>query len=191
MATLLVVGKLVLICGFLLCSTQLTAGWVYGCKFLQNGDYFADHFQRPYRMYHHNVSAYSLSDKVAINASIINTRAVSLFIDAKKSVDRLFIRFEVYLDSGSGTLDLKYLNETIDMCRIFREKTYLPFIQIIYRAMVEQGNYPTSCPIMKVNSTFYLCPRYFKCTHSIATKFLKFFLVVISKQLKQNIDCVS
>lgn len=82
---------------------------------------------------------------------------ISLFLNVKKPLQRPFARFEIYVDSGNGLIDLKYINETIDMCRFFREKTYMPLLQIIYRTIVDQGNYPTSCPIRKViNNLTYI-----------------------------------
>lgn len=81
---------------------------------------------------------------------MIDVDGISLFLNVKKPVQRPFARFEVFVDSGNGLIDLKYINKTIDMCRFFREKTYMPFLQIIYRTVVDQGNYPTSCPIRQV-----------------------------------------
>lgn len=146
--------RFILTTGFILLGLpELIDGWVTSnyVFFLNDDEVMILKFQRPFRIHNYNLSAYSLSDKVSINASIINLEGVSLYINVKKNIERPFIRFEIYVDSGKGITDLKYLNETVDMCRFFKNKTYLPFIQILYRILVDQGNYPSSCPIKKVN----------------------------------------
>lgn len=71
-------------------------------------------------------------------------------MEVKQPIQRPFARFEFYVDSGKGVFDLKWINETVDLCRFFRDKKYLPLMQLAYGFVVEQGNYPTSCPVKKV-----------------------------------------
>lgn len=103
-------------------------------------------------MRHHNVTAHSFSDEAFINATLTKSNGVSIYIEIKEDIKRPFVTLVINMGSGvSGSIDLQYLNETIDMCRFFQNKAYLPVVQILYRALVEEGNYPTSCPIKKVN----------------------------------------
>lgn len=97
-----------------------------------------------------NVTATSLSEKVAINASITKDNGLTAYVQIIETIQKPFARVEFYVDAGNGLYDLKYINQTIDLCRFFRDKKYLPLAQLIYRFGREQGNYPTSCPIKKV-----------------------------------------
>lgn len=97
-----------------------------------------------------NATCTSLSANIEVNATIGEDNSLSTYLNIKESIQRPFARIEFYVDSGNGLFDLKYLNETIDLCRFFRDKKYLPLAQMIYRFGREQGNYPTSCPIKKV-----------------------------------------
>lgn len=90
-----------------------------------------------------------------MNASRVHMEGILLFVNVKKPLQRPIARFEIYVNSGNGLIDLKYINETIDMCRFFREKTYMPLLQIIYRTIEDQGNYPKSCKV--IND---LCPTF-------------------------------
>lgn len=131
-------------------------------------------FQRPYRIHHYNISAYSLSDKVFINASISNIgKRVSL--PRSEEWDSTAVhpiwnlrgfwqwidRFKVYKRNGWHGLSLlrrfliflkcRIRAKLIFQCRLFRNRAYMPFVQILYRILSDQGNYPTSCPVKRVS----------------------------------------
>lgn len=100
-----------------------------------------------------------MSDKVTINATKIGLEGVTLYLDIKKPIQKPFVRFEANIDSGDGRIDLNYLNTTIDVCRFYRDRKYFPFVQTLYRTFIKQGNYPTSCPIKKVNPDLVIAMR--------------------------------
>lgn len=107
-------------------------------------------FQRPYRIERLNFTSYSLNEKVELNATINNESELSFDMNSTTNIVRPFAKIEFYLDSGNGLFDMKAVNETIDICRFFREKRYLPVIQLFYKGFSKQGNFPKSCPINKV-----------------------------------------
>lgn len=87
-----------------------------------------------------------------LNATISeNDDGLSVYINLKKDIQKPFAKIEFYMDSGNGLFDLKYMNETIDVCRFLRDKKYLPVIQLLYKFYVEQGTFPTACPVKKVS----------------------------------------
>lgn len=114
--------------------------------------HFLTIFQRPFRIEKFNVTATSLSADIEINATVTNVDENSLYVNLKKDLQHPFAQIEFYFDSGNGLFDLKFINETIDVCRFFRDKKYLPVIQLVYKSYSDQGNFPTSCPIKKVSN---------------------------------------
>lgn len=114
--------------------------------------YFEIIFQRPFRVDLTDFTAISLDeDIVEVNATTHENGHFSVYLNLKKNVLQPFAKIELYMDSGNGLCDMKMTNETIDICRFFRDKRYLPVIQVIYRNFVDQGNFPTACPIKKVS----------------------------------------
>lgn len=83
-----------------------------------------------------------------------------MYVEIRKEIKRPFIRIEMKMGAGDGPIDLQYLNETVDICRFFRIKSYQPVLQVLYKSTVEQGDYPTSCPIKKVKTLLSIDGRF-------------------------------
>lgn len=85
-------------------------------------------------------------------------------MEVLKILPDMFVQFEFYVDSGSGKYEMEIANRTINICRLFREPRYEPILQILYKLVIQHGNFPKRCPIQKVKLVFYS-----------ATNFLLFF----------------
>lgn len=69
-----------------------------------------------------------------------------------------FSRVEIFLQSpDTGRYDMELLNRTIDICTFFRNSLYEPLLQIIYGLMLENGNFPKSCPLKTVSFLITIC----------------------------------
>lgn len=52
--------------------------------------------------------------------------------------------------NDKNVYDFDVVRRSIDTCRLFKEPTYEPVIQFLYKQFLNNGNFPTECPIKKV-----------------------------------------
>lgn len=109
-----------------------------------------DNIQRPYEVKIRNQSIYSIDDNVIVNSTLYSNGSLDVNMEITKPFPEMFVRSEMYLDSGLGKYELEILNKTINMCRIFQDPRYEPLLQLVYKIILQYGNFPKRCPIQKV-----------------------------------------
>lgn len=67
-----------------------------------------------------------------------------------ETVKSTYSHIELFLQSADGKYDLEIMNRTIDLCRLFRDVTYEPILQVGYRLYKSSSNFLRSCFIKKV-----------------------------------------
>lgn len=119
----------------------------------------------------------SFTDKMFVNASASKAKGLSVYVNLVEEFTELFTDVSLVVDlNDNNEYDFDLVRRTIDTCRLFKEPTYEPVIQFLYKLFVDGGNFPTDCPIKKV-ATFSLegfCKKYF-------AKFFCFRVSTISK----------
>lgn len=55
------------------------------------------------------------------------------------------------VDTGNGLYDMEYFNRTINICRLFSDPKYEPFMQLVVRTTLPASNIPKKCPLGKVD----------------------------------------
>lgn len=71
-------------------------------------------------------------------------------VEILESVKSTYSAIELFLQSLDGKYDLEIVNRTIDLCRLFRDVTYEPILQVGLRLYKSNPNFIKSCFIKKV-----------------------------------------
>lgn len=108
------------------------------------------YLKRPFQIKITNVSSKSYVDFLEMNSSISTNGALSLYINAVQDVSNLHAKVVILVLSSSGNYDLVLANTTVDVCEFYRNKKYVPILQMFYRTFTKTGTFPKSCPIRKV-----------------------------------------
>lgn len=105
--------------------------------------------QRPYDIKLSNLSFYSESNIIWANITM-NDSVVDAYVDLRRSFQQFYVHMSVDVDLENGKFEFKVMNRTIDVCRLFRDRKYAPFVQMLYRSLLPSCNCPSRCPIEKV-----------------------------------------
>lgn len=105
--------------------------------------------QRPYDIKLTNLSFYSTSNIIWTNITMKDS-VVDTLVDLKSTFQQMYLHMSIDVDLGNGKFDFNAMNRTIDVCRVYRDRKYEPFIQILYKSVLPSCNCPSRCPIGKV-----------------------------------------
>lgn len=97
-----------------------------------------------------SVTQEKFSNLTNVNAALSPTGALTIFVEVLGDVNHPFAHTKIYVDSGNGQYDFEIMNRTVNFCEFFRSKSYEPLLQIFYKILLENGPWPTACPIRKV-----------------------------------------
>lgn len=97
-----------------------------------------------------NVTWEKFSNLTNVNAALSPSGALTVIVDVLGDVNHPFAHTKIYVDSGNGQYDFEIMNRTVNFCEFFRNKGYEPLLQIFYKILLENGPWPTACPIRKV-----------------------------------------
>lgn len=107
--------------------------------------------QRPYEVKITNQTTYSVNRNILVNSSLNADGSVDVDMELLASLPELNILCELYLDSGYGKYEMQIVNRTVSVCRLIREPRYEPLVQIVYKIILQYGNFPRKCPMPKVS----------------------------------------
>lgn len=94
----------------------------------------------------------SLTDKLFLNASVSKIKGLTIYIDLLEDFNEIYTEVSLVLDlNNKNEYDFDVVRRTIDTCRLFKDPTYEPVIQYLYKLFLNSGNFPTECPIKKVD----------------------------------------
>lgn len=96
------------------------------------------------------VSTESFSSKCRVNSSVTHPGLLNINLDILETVRSQFSKIEIFLKSDKDAYDLELMNRTIDMCRLFRDISYEPILQVGLRLYKTNSNFLTGCFIKKV-----------------------------------------
>lgn len=94
--------------------------------------------------------AWESTNLTRINASVSQSGALTVFVQILENLEHPFMHSALFFDSGKGGYDFEILNRTVNLCEFFRNTRYEPLLQIFYKILLENGPWPTTCPIRKV-----------------------------------------
>lgn len=93
----------------------------------------------------------SLTDKIQLNISITETGGLNLYINIKKDLHALYTTVNLAVDlSENDEYDFDVVKRTVDCCKLFKDPTYEPVVQFLYKIFLDSGHFPTNCPVKKV-----------------------------------------
>lgn len=113
-------------------------------------------FFQIYRI-HSTKSVYeSLTNKMFVNATVSKVKGVTIYLDVLQDFNELYTDVSLVVDlNDKNVYDFDVVRRTIDTCKLFKEPTYEPVIQFLYKLFLNSGNFPTECPIKKVHCRLY------------------------------------
>lgn len=93
---------------------------------------------------------------------------MNMNLDILETVKSAFGSVEIFLQSTDGKYDLELMNRTVDLCRLFRDITYEPMLQVGMRLSKSSSNYLTGCFMKKVISL-----NVFSCSNALRNFFIQ------------------
>lgn len=98
----------------------------------------------------------SFSDKFLLNVTIDRIKGLTVYLNLLEEFNELYTDVSLVVDlNNKNEYDFDVVRRTINTCRLFKEPTYEPVVQFLYKLFLGNGNFPTKCPIKKVG--FHLC----------------------------------
>lgn len=93
----------------------------------------------------------SLTDKVQLNISITESGGLSLYINLKEDLHDIYTTVNLAVNLNTDDeYDLDLVKRTVNCCKLFKDSSYEPVVQILYKLFLENGHFPTDCPVKKV-----------------------------------------
>lgn len=93
----------------------------------------------------------SLTSKIQLNISITDTGGIGLFINLTEDLHGLYTSVNLAVDlNNQDEYDFVIVKRTVDCCKLFKDPTYEPVIQLLYKFFLDSGHFPTNCPVKKV-----------------------------------------
>lgn len=93
----------------------------------------------------------NLSDRLLLNASVNVLKGLTIYLNVFEEFDELYTEVSLMVDiNDKNDYDFDVVRRTINTCRLFKDPTYEPVIQYLYKLFLARGNFPTDCPIQKV-----------------------------------------
>lgn len=96
-----------------------------------------------------NVTTVSFVNFMELNSST-TANGFSIYLHVLQDLVNLNVRVQILGESSSGKYDVRMANKTMDVCKFFTDRKYVPIAQVFYRAFAKNGTFPKSCPIRKV-----------------------------------------
>lgn len=86
-----------------------------------------------------------------MNASVSRIKGLTIYLDVLEEFNEIYTEVSLVVDlNDKNEYDFDVVRRTINTCRLFKEPTYEPVVQYLYKLFLNSGNFPTECPIKKV-----------------------------------------
>lgn len=93
----------------------------------------------------------SLTDKMQLNISITETGGLNLYVNLKEDLHDLYTSVILAVDlNNHGEYDFDMVKRTVNCCKLFKDHSYEPVVQFLYKIFLDNGHFPTDCPVKKV-----------------------------------------
>ncbi len=104
-----------------------------------------------YRIHSSKAVYENFSDKMLLNVSVSKLKGLTVYLNLVEDFNELYTDVSLLVDiNDKNDYDFDVVKRTINTCRLFKEPTYEPVIQYLYKLFLSSGNFPTDCPIRKV-----------------------------------------
>lgn len=95
----------------------------------------------------------SLTDKAELNISITESGGLSLYINLKEDLHNIYTTVNLAVNLHTDDeYDFDLVKRTVDCCKLFKDPSYEPVVQFFYKIFLENGHFPTDCPVKKVSN---------------------------------------
>lgn len=86
-----------------------------------------------------------------VNASVSRIKGLTVYLNLLEDLNELYTEVSLVVDlNDKNEYDFDVVRRTINTCRLFKDATYEPVVQYLYKLFLNSGNFPTACPIKKV-----------------------------------------
>lgn len=87
-----------------------------------------------------------------MNASVSLAKGLTLYLDVLEELDELYTEVSLVVDlNDKNEYDFDVVRRSFDTCKLFKDPTYEPVVQFLYRMFLEKGFFPSECPIKPVD----------------------------------------
>lgn len=95
------------------------------------------------------MSFQSTHNDVSVNITMKDS-VIDSWIELRETIQQFYVHTEVRLDLGNGKFEFEFMNRTINLCRLYRDRKYEPLVQIVQKNVLRHCDCMVRCPIQKV-----------------------------------------
>lgn len=90
---------------------------------------------------------------MVVNATVDKIKGLTIYLNVVEDLYEIYTDVSLVVDlNDKNDYDFEVVKRTINTCRLFKESSYEPVVQFLYKLFLRSGNFPTECPIKKVNN---------------------------------------
>ncbi|KAG4070838.1 hypothetical protein HA402_011064, partial [Bradysia odoriphaga] len=105
---------------------------------------------RPFKIVISDIKVQTFSPKCQMNASVDASGILSIYVEFSKSIRKPFMHTEIYLESDRGNYNMELLNQTVDLCKFYKRKSFKPLVHLILKLFEDHfAHWFKSCPVSK------------------------------------------